>query len=408
VVLDFSSWLAAPIGTSLIADLGARVIKVESVAGDEFRLGTAGRGRTFQGKESLAIDLKAPEARAILQRLVARADGLMHNMRGEAPERLGIDYTTVHKLNPQLVYLYAGSYGSTGPGAGRGAFHPTAGALSGGALWQLGGGNELPAPDRELSPEETRTWSERLLKANEGSPDVTAGLAVATALALGLYARERTGRGQYIETRMLTSNAYICSDDFLRYAGKPPRQEADRDLRGLHALHRLYRAREGWLFLACAGEAVWRALCGALGREGLLVDPRFATGEARRIHDEPLIAALGQAFLERDADAWEELLTAAGVGCVRADAQDWNDFFLTDPSLRENSMIAAVSGPGVGRMMRQGAPWRFSMTPARADAPSLFGADAPAILAELGLSSDEISALRRNGVVAWEDAEIEG
>src|SRR5439155_21212415 len=129
------------------------------------------------------------------------------------------------------------------------------------------------------------------------------------------------------------------SDDFIRYAGKPAsggRAEADRDLRGRHALHRLYRAREGWVFLACAGEEEWKALCRALGCEELLADPRFATDAARRVHDDPLIATLAQAFLARDAHAWEATLLAAGVGCVRADGPDWSDFFLTDPSLREN------------------------------------------------------------------------
>jgi crotonobetainyl-CoA:carnitine CoA-transferase CaiB-like acyl-CoA transferase len=405
-VLEFDNWLASPFGASLIADLGARVIKVEPPLGDEARWGSNGRARTFQGKESLVLDLKAPEARAIVRRLLERADALLHNMRGEAPQRLGIDYETVRRIHPRLVYVYAASYGSTGPGAGRGGFHPTAGALSGGVLWQLGRGNAPPAPDASLSLEETAAWSERLLQANEPSPDVTAGLSVGTALALGLYARERTGRGQYIETRMLTSNNYLCSDDFIRCAGKPPRAEADRDLRGLHALHRLYRARDGWVFLACAGEEEWRALCRAIGCERLPADPRFATTATRHVHDEPLIAALAQAFRAHDADAWEATLLASGVGCVRADGSDWSDFFLTDPSLRENGQIVDLPPrPGRGRMLRPGPAWRFSRTPAMAEGSSLFGADTPAILAELGLSPAEIGALRRDGVVVWEDAE---
>ncbi len=150
LVLDFATWLACPFGTSLLADMGARVIKVESPAGDDARHGLGGRARTFQGKESLAIDLKSEEGLAAVRRLVAQADAVMHNMRGDAAARLGIDYESARKLNPGLVYLYAGSYGSTGPGAGRAAFHPMMGALSGGALRQIGRGNEPPAADVPL------------------------------------------------------------------------------------------------------------------------------------------------------------------------------------------------------------------------------------------------------------------
>ena len=150
LVLDFATWLAGPFGTSLLADMGARVIKIESPAGDDARQYLGGRVRTFQGKESLAIDLKSEEGRAAVRRLVARADAVMHNMRGDAAARLGVDYQSARELNPAIVYLYAGSYGSTGPGAGRAAFHPMMGALSGGALRQLGRGNEPPAADVPL------------------------------------------------------------------------------------------------------------------------------------------------------------------------------------------------------------------------------------------------------------------
>jgi crotonobetainyl-CoA:carnitine CoA-transferase CaiB-like acyl-CoA transferase len=402
LLLDFAGWLAAPFGMSLMADLGARVIKIESPIGDEFRPGNQGRGRTFQGKESLVLDLKAPVAKPLLRRLLERADGLMHNMRGDTPKRLGIDYESVKALNPRLVYLYAASYGSGGPGAGRGAFHPTAGALNGGTIWQMGHGNAPPAPDIPLDAEEVDFWSAQLLRANEGSPDVSAAVVVGTAMAMGLYARERTGEGQYIETRMLTSNAYVCSDDFVRYAGKPPRQEADRDLRGLHALHRLYETAEGWVFLACPTQVEWEALCRALGRAELLADPRFATAAARRVHDDHLIAGLAGELARQMAEAWEAQLLEAGVTCVRADRYDISDFFLSDPFVAENGFSQKVSRPGVQPFFRAGPSWRLSRTPARAEGPSLFGADTPAILSELGLSEAEISDLRYNGVVAWE------
>jgi crotonobetainyl-CoA:carnitine CoA-transferase CaiB-like acyl-CoA transferase len=399
VVLDFATWLAAPFGTSLIADLGARVIKIESPAGDEYRLRAEGRGRTFQGKESLCIDLKRAEGRAVVHRLIARADGLMHNMRGDAAERLGIDIETVRRLNPEIVYLYAGSYGSSGPGAGRAAFHPTAGALTGGALWQLGRGNEPPPSDEPLTLDELDHWSKTLLHANEGSPDVTAALAVGTALAMALYHKERTGEGQYLETSMLISNAYVSSADFIRYAGKPPREGPDRYLRGLHALCRHYRAAEGWVFLECRTEAEWRALCAAIGRADLVEDARFREPEGRRAHDEPLIALLGQVFAQRSAEAWEDALAGAGVPCVAADAQSPGEFFLTDAGVRENGFVVRTDHPVSGVFYRQGPPAAFSRTPARAEPAHPLGEDTVPILRELGLDEGEIERLLREGVV---------
>ena len=232
LVLDFATWLAGPFGTSLLADMGARVIKIESPAGDDARHGLGGRARTFQGKESLAIDLKSEEGRAAVRRLVAQADAIMHNMRGDAAARLGIDYETARELNPGIIYLYAGSYGSTGPGAGRAAFHPMMGALSGGALRQLGRGNEPPAADVPLDEDARYEYSQRMIRSNEASPDITGALGVATALSLGLLHRQRTGRGQYIETTMLASNLLLCSEDAIRYAGKPDLPELDGDLQG--------------------------------------------------------------------------------------------------------------------------------------------------------------------------------
>ena len=144
-ILDFSTWLAAPVGTTLLAGLGARVIKIEPPGGDEFRPMSNGLGFTFHGKESVVIDLKTEEGRAAVHKLVAKADALMHNMRGQAPERCGIDYETVGTINPSIIYHYAGSYGSTGPGAAAPPSTLSAGRLAAanGGRW---GGATNPRP----------------------------------------------------------------------------------------------------------------------------------------------------------------------------------------------------------------------------------------------------------------------
>ena len=401
LVLDFASWLAAPLGTSLVADLGARVIKVEPLTGDEFRVYTLGRGRTFQGKENLVLDLKREAGRAVMRRLLERADGLLHNMRGEAPQRLAIDYESVCAINPGIVYVYAGSYGSVGPGAGRAAFHPIGGALSGGVLWQLGAADQPPPNDVELTLDEIVVQSEAMLAANEGSPDVTSAISVGTAMALGLYHRERTGIGQYIETRMLVANGYICSDDFIRYQGKPDRLGLDADLRGTHALHRLYRTTDGWCFVDVQLDQEWPALCAALGRDELAADPRFENEEARLRNDGQLVAVLGPAFREHSAEEWERRMREHHAPCARADVLEASDFFLGDPAVRENGFIAEVEQRLTGRMLRQGPAVAFSRTPARAGPAPGFGEHGPGILAELGYSSAEAEALREAGVIVW-------
>ncbi len=400
VVLDLATWLAAPVGTSLLADLGARVIKVEPPGGDEFRSTTQGRGRTFQGKESLVVDLKTEEGRGVLHLLVKKADALLHNMRGQAPERTGTDYETVRKINPDIIYLYAGSYGSTGPGAGRAAFHPIGGGMSGGALWQMGRDNQPPPADVPMSIEEIANYGSQLGRANEGSPDVTSAIAVGTALAMALYHKERTGEGQYLETSMMVSNAYICSEDFVRYEGKPARQEPDRHLRGLHALYRLYDTAEGWVFLACPTQAEWESFCRAAGAHQLASDQHFSTQDARREHDHRLTAGLAMLFMERTAEEWERDLRRHGVSCVRADRESYDEMFLT-PAMKEAGFAVEVERPSTGRMTRQGPPVRFSRTPARAEAPHELGEDTPAILRELGLSEQEMADLRQQGVVLW-------
>ena len=252
LVLELATWVATPLAATLLAELGARVIKIEPIGGEPFRQVKHGVPwlKTVQGKQSLALDLKRSEAREIVHALVRRADLLLHNYRPGVPERLGIDYTTLRRINPRLIYLYGASYGSTGPCARKPAYHPTAGALCGEALAQLGAGG-LPAPDRPLSSDDLARQAHRNELANETNPDPNAAVATATAALLALYHRARTGEGQAVETSMLCSNAWALSADYVDHPGRPPREAADAGLHGLCALYRLYATAEGWVFLAC-------------------------------------------------------------------------------------------------------------------------------------------------------------
>ena len=252
-----------------------------------------------------------------------------------------------------------------------------------------------------MTIEEIERWSETLMAANESLPDQISAIGVGTALALALFHKSRTGQGQYVETSMLISNLYLCSDDFIRYEGKHDRGESDQSLQGTDALHRLYKAKDSWLFLTCPLEEEWKGLCHAINRPELITDYRFATRQARLRNDEWLTAILWPIFKEYSADVWEEYLLKYDVASSRADAQRSEDFLLTDPGVKEAGLVVDISHPSTGKMKRVSSAIRFSLTPGRTGAPHIFGEDTPNILAELNISNSEIKSLREKGVIKW-------
>jgi crotonobetainyl-CoA:carnitine CoA-transferase CaiB-like acyl-CoA transferase len=244
-ILEFASFLAAPLGATLMAELGARVIKVEPLEGDMFRKTGLEYVHIGNGKESIALDLKDPRALQIVDRLISKSDVLLHNFRPGVPERLGIAYERVSKINPRLIYLYGASYGSRGPEKHRPAFHPMPNALTGGGILQAGKGNP---------------------PVNDSYSDPCAGLAVGAALAIGLYAREVTGQGQYMETTMLTSACWVHSEQIVNYRNRPARPELDQQQLGYGALNRLYKCSEGWIMLVARNDNQVSALAKMFGQ----------------------------------------------------------------------------------------------------------------------------------------------
>ena len=297
-------------------------------------------------------------------KLAARADLLLHSMRPGAPERTGIGYEQLREINPRLVYLYAGGYGSTGPYSHRPSMAPIAGAVSGGGVAQMGR-DAFPPPDQPMSIDEIAAVAKQLKRANDGTADHSTAMVNAVGLLLGLYARERTGQAQYVESTMINANAYLNIDDFYWHEGKQPRPLPDPEGYGLHALYRLYRAGDGWVFLACLFDDEWQALCRALERPDLLDDPRFTTGESRQQHDDALAGELVAIFATGEPLHWEELLTAVDVACVKAEDRGMYYFFNDDLHVRENGMLTRVEAPRFGEFWRYSPVVNFSETSGR-------------------------------------------
>jgi crotonobetainyl-CoA:carnitine CoA-transferase CaiB-like acyl-CoA transferase len=369
---------AAPFGLTLLAEMGARVIKVEGPTGDLSRRNwLTYYGKEYPGKESVIADLKAPEGREIVHRLAARADIFLHNFRPGVPERLGIDYATLGALNPRLIYVYGSCYGATGPWAHKPGFHSTANAISGSGVVEGGRGN----------PPLNRTYG-----------DPTGALATSTATLLALLARERTGRGQYVETTMLASLAYAVSAWGLDYADKPPDPELSADLRGVHALRRLYPTREGWLLLACRDARDWDALRRALGEPAALAEARFGDEAGRHRADTALQERLASLLTADTAAAWEARCRGEGVPAARADGIDHFDFMLNHPHMRANGLSIEDDLPGIGRFWRSAGCAEFSDLETRHGACEPLGASTAKILRELGYDDGAIAALEAGGV----------
>ena len=408
-IVEAAYYYATPFATALLAELGARIIKIEPLRGDPYRsLGSAGKGdpvlnlghnnmvRAMQGKESISLNLKAPEGQEILRGLIEKADAFIHCFRKGVPESLGIDEASLRKINPDIVYHYGASYGSVGPYARQPAIDPIIAAYAGTTAHQAGRGN------RPLT---------------ETGADPVAATGHASALMLGLLARERTGKGQSVESAMIISNIYHNYEDALSYEGKPERIEPDSLQFGLGALYRLYKTapaspgtkfesyenpQQSWVFLAAESDDEFGRFCRAAGREDLAGDVRFVTRDARRANDEALVAELEAVFLTRPAREWQNCLIAAGVGCMQADAMSNFAFLYKDDQAVANDFMVLTEHPSIGRYWRHAPLIRLSETPGRITSVSTQGEYTRAILAELGYGDADMLSLRESGVVAFE------
>lgn len=364
-VLDLGMVIAGTFIGTILANFGADVVKVEPPDGDPFRQYGLGFAGYNQGKRSVVLDLKDPEGRALFHRLVEGADVVLDNYRLGVLERLEIDYAKLSRRNPRLVQASVTGYGSVGPMAHLPGFDPLLQAQSG--LMAAQGGDDEPV-FHQIPVNDTAT-----------------SLVAAFGILAALYARERTGRGQRVETSLAAQSVLFQSGELTWYEGRPAPAKGGRDFPGVRALDRLYRCRDGWLAVVCRREEQFHQLCLALGHPEWV--GRFLARQAlMEPPDGPLAMLLAEAFAERERDEVVERLIARGVPC--APALRIEEVF-TSPWHRENGLFWECDHPQFGRLtlVRSFAEW--SRTPAGfARRPPLLGEHTEEVLAELAAGAD--------------------
>jgi CoA:oxalate CoA-transferase len=354
VVIDLTRVLAGPFCTMMLAELGARVIKVEPPGGDEARQfdpfleGQSGYFASLnRGKESIALDLKAPAGRDAFLALVRRGDVLVENYRPGTLDRLGLGYDCLRGLNPRLVYASVSGFGQTGPWAGRPAYDLVVQALGG--LMSVTGHPDGP-PTR----------------AGTSIGDLTGGMFLLAGVCSALYHRERTGAGLRVDVSLLDGQIAILESAVVRCAntGQAPGRIGNRH--PSITPFQVYATADRPLVIAAGNDALFGRLCQALGLPGLAADPRFAGNRARTENAPQLQAVLEEALRRRPAADWLEVLEGAGLPC--AVVQDVAEA-LQHPQVRARNMVVQAGGLRMaGNPIKMSA---FADPPTRAPAPPL-------------------------------------
>ncbi len=386
VVVDLSRALAGPYCTMMLADLGARVIKVESPDGGD---DTRGWGPPFLGgesayflsvnrnKQSVTLNLKHPRGRDLLLRLIARADVLVENFRPGTMERLGLAYAAVHDAAPRLIFCSISGFGQTGPYRERAAYDLIVQGMGG----IMGITGEPDGPP---------------MRVGVAISDICAGMFAAYGILAALRVRDRTGRGQQVDVSLLDGQVawmtYMAANYFATGENPPRAGQAHPNL----VPYQPFPTRDGFVNVAVGSEGLWQKFCGAMEMP-IAADPRFATNAARVANRKDLVEALNPVFARRTTTEWVTRLLAAGVpaGPIYRMSE-----VMTDEQVRHREMVVELEHPRAGRITVNGTPVKLTETPGGIRTPPpVLGEHTEDVLRELGLAEAELTGLRDDGVI---------
>jgi crotonobetainyl-CoA:carnitine CoA-transferase CaiB-like acyl-CoA transferase len=386
-VLDLTRAMAGPFCTQLLGDLGADVIKIESInGGDETRFWGPFWNEVScyflsanRNKKSIAVNLKDKAGSSIARTLAEHADVVIENFRPGAMARLGLDYSSLASANPRLIYCSLSGFGQDGPRAQEPAYD---------LLMQAFGGLMSLTGYADGEP----------VRAGLPVTDLTAGLYAAIGILTALFSRASSGEGQKVETSLLEGQVSWLSYYLVGYF-------ANREIpRGMGSAHHsltpysAYRARDGYFVIAVGNDLQWKRLCDALGAIDLGKDERFFTNTGRLNYREDMDAALNKIFQESTVSELVERINICEVPCGPINTVDK---IVNDPQVRHMHMIEQVPHAKIPDLSLSGVPIKFSKTPAKIQmAPPMLGEHTDQILLDLGFSPEKIAELRKNGAVA--------
>ncbi|WP_454754249.1 CaiB/BaiF CoA transferase family protein [Cupriavidus necator] len=398
VVLDLTQMLAGPYTSMMLADQGARVIKIEPPGGDQTRrtgphldgsvkMPEGGFGSYFgsinRNKESVVLDLKQPAGRAVLLRLVQGADVLVENYRTGVMDRLGLGYETLAAENPRLVYAALRGFGDPrsgeSPYASWPAYDPVAQAMGG--IMGITGGSR-GGPPTKIGP---------------GVGDIVPAMFLAYGVAAACWQAQRTGRGQFVDVAMVDAILAVCERVVFQYSATAQVPGTEGNGHPLLCPFGLFPARDGFVSLGVPNDRFWHLLVAQMGDPALAVDPRFATNEARVAHRGEVEAAVG-AWTARYTK--RELAGMLGGEIPFGPVFGANEIF-SDTHFRVREMLVDVDQPGAARPLTiAGSPVRMSDTPGgvRRRAP-MTGEHTDSTLFDFGFDESEIAALRTDCVI---------
>ncbi|VGO09382.1 L-carnitine dehydratase/bile acid-inducible protein F [plant metagenome] len=383
-VIDLTRVRAGPTAVRQLADWGAEVIKIEEPvkASTETEMGGMRLGPDYQNlqrnKKSVTLNLKDPEGRAVLEKLVREADVIVENYRPDVKHRLGIDYETLKAINPRLIYASISGFGQDGPYAKRPGYDQIVQGMGG--MMSVTG---LP----ESGP----------VRAGIAVADTTAGLYCAIGILIALLDRERTGNGQWVQTSLLEAQLAILDLQAARWlvAGEVPIQAGNNHPTIIPT--GLFTTQNGPMTLQVPGQLMWERLCKAMDKPQWLEDPRYRTNRDRSDNRVALNQEINAILMEHPREYWIEKLNAAGLACGAVNTVDQA---FADPQVQHLGIAWPVTHPQLGDIQLVGQPIRSNRHQAalRNVAP-MPGEHNAEILGQLGLQQNELQSLRNRHVI---------